>query len=383
MSDDQATAHYLAEVASRPVPEPQTQLAWTRAIDAAQQAFNRALLDCPAARTQFVRLTAQVRATDVTPRWLARRVGSAEEAEMPVEVEQLHGQTPDRLPAALAPLRLRSEFMAEVCAAVRAGDAEGAEAQVFLAAAGAAQTQIRAATDRLVQANQRLVVTLARQYRYAPMAFMDLVQEGNLGLLRAIERFDPGYGARVSTYALWWVRRAMVYAIARQGHAVRPPVQQYWSARQIQRTLSRLDGTRGCRHPLREAARELGISVTAIQEGLALLAPAAALDAPLEGSDGLGRIERLVAVDDAGDPEGSASERDLRRAVCALLAHLPERHAKILRMRFGIDVYDHCTLEQIAQQQGVTRERIRQLEAQALDALRALDAAWVLRGCLS
>ncbi|HEY9198453.1 MAG TPA: sigma-70 family RNA polymerase sigma factor, partial [Gammaproteobacteria bacterium] len=311
-----------------------------------------------------------------------RRVGGAEDETIPVEIDPALAQAPERLSAVLTPLRLRCEFMAELCAAVRAGTAECAETQAFLTAAAAAQVRIRGATDRLVLANQRLVMTLARQYRYAPMAFMDLVQEGNLGLLRAIERFDPDHGARVSTYALWWVRRAMVYAIARQGHAVRPPVQQYWSARQIQRALNRLDGSRGSRSTLREAARELGISVAAIQEGLALLAPAAALDAPMEGSDGLGRIERLAAAD-SGDPEGNAIERDLRRAVGALLDHLPERHAKILRMRFGIDVHDHCTLEQIAQQQGVTRERIRQLEAQALDALRALDAAWVLRSCLS
>lgn len=382
MSDDQATARYLAEVASRPVPEPQAQLAWTRSIDAAQQAFNRALLDCRAARTLFMRLTAQAHTPDATPRWLARRVGTAEDDAITVEIDPVLAQAPDRLHTLLPPLRLRCEFMAEICAAVRADAADCAETQAFLAAAAAAQTQIRSATDRLVLANQRLVMTLARQYRYAPMAFMDLVQEGNLGLLRAIERFDPEHGARVSTYALWWVRRAMVYAIARQGHAVRPPVQQYWSARQVQRTLSRLDATRGCRSTLREAAREMGTSVAAIQEGLALLTPAAPLDAPMEGSEGLGRIERLVAAD-ASDPEGCAIERDLRRAVGALLDHLPERHAKILRMRFGIDVYDHCTLEQIAQQQGVTRERIRQLEAQALDALRALDAARILRGCLS
>lgn len=382
MSDDQATARYLSEIARRPVAGPEAQLAWARSIDAAQQAFNSALLACAAARVRLAALLAAPVEAGGVPRWLARRVGAERDviAVGPGAPQWTPAQV--QLRECLLPLRLRCEFMAELCAALNCDAAQDEETQAFLAVAERAQRRIRAATERLVQANQRLVVSLARQYRYAPLAFMDLVQEGNLGLLRAIERFDPGHGARVSTYALWWVRRAMVYAIARQGHAVRPPVQQYWAARQLQRALNRLDGVPGCRSTLRAAAREFGISVAEVQESVALLVPAAALHAPVDGKDGASRIDRLPATD-AVDPEDSAMEHDLRRAVAALLDHLPQRHANILRMRFGIGVYDGCTLEQIAQQQGVTRERIRQIEAQALDALRGLDAAWLLRACLT
>lgn len=384
MSDDQATARYLSEIARRPVAKPEVQLAWARAIDTAQQAFNAALLDCGAARARLVALLTAPLDTGTTPRWLARRSGAPHDADPGIFAadDGAPTQLQTSLRSFLSPLRLRCEFMAELCAALRSDPVEDAATRAFLAVAARAQGRIRIATDRLVQANQRLVVNLARQYRYAPLAFMDLVQEGNLGLLRAIERFDPEHGARVSTYALWWVRRAMVYAIARQGHAVRPPVQQYWAARQLQRALNRLDGMPGCRSTVRAAAREFGISVAEVQETVALLAPVAALHAPIDGKDGASRIERLPATD-AGDPEGSAMERDLRRAVATLLEHLPQRHAKILRMRFGIGVPDGCTLEQIAQQQGVTRERIRQIEAQALDTLRGLDAAWLLRTCLT
>jgi RNA polymerase primary sigma factor len=224
-----------------------------------------------------------------------------------------------------------------------------------------------------------LVVTLARQYRSSPLAFLDLVQEGNLGLLRAIERFDPEQGTRVSTYAMWWVRRAMVYAIARQGRDVRPSVAQYWNARQVMRANDRLEFEQGRRVTHHETARYLGITVEAVQEGLTTLAPPVRLDAPIDGTEDHARIERLTTTN-SPDPERALFDHDLRRTVDELLKHLPERHAKILRLRFGIGMHDDCTLEQIARQQGVTRERIRQIEAQALKFLRNLNAAWALRG---
>ena len=382
MSDDQATARYLSEIARRPVAGPELQLAWARSIDAAQQSFNAALLACAAARVRLVELLTAPAEAGGVPRWLARRTDTEEDADAvsAAASEWTPAQAQVQLREFLSPLRLRREFMAELCGALQS--AQDSDTKVFLAVAARMQSRIRVATERLVQSNQRLVVSVARQYRYAPLAFMDLVQEGNLGLLRAIERFDPEHGARLSTYALWWVRRAMVYAIARQSHTVRPPVQQYWAARQLQRALNRLDGVPGCRSSVRAAAREFGISVAEVQESVALLTPAAALHAPVGDQDGVSRIDRLPAAA-AVDPEDDAMEHDLRRAVAALLDHLPQRHAKILRMRFGIGVHDGCTLEQIAQQQGVTRERIRQIEAQALDALRGLDAAWLLRACLT
>lgn len=377
MSDDHATACYLAEVTARPVADARTQFAWARAIDRAQLAFNRALLACPAARLHFQRLVCAGDGGDNELHWLARRVDTTvapatEEAASP----------PDSLRAVLRSLRLSRAGMAELAAAVRAQSGkEDATAQTFLDAAARARATVRAATERLVQANQRLVVTLARQYRHAPVPFMDLVQEGNLGLLRAIERFDPEHGARVSTYALWWVRRAMVYAIARQGHAVRPPVALYWNARQIQRGLNRLDNAQGRRCTLQEAAQVLGVNVTSIHESQHVLSPVLSLDVAADGHEGPARSERLADAR-AEDPEQGAVDRDLCRAVHTLLAHLPERQAGILRLRFGIGANDHCTLEQIARQQGVTRERIRQIEAQALETLRTLDCAQELRDCL-
>lgn len=377
MSDDHATACYFAEIAARPVADARTQLAWARTIDRAQQTFNRALLACPAARRHFQRIICAEDGADNELHWLARRIErpaarAAGEAMAP----------PDDLRDLLCSLRLNCACMTELAAAVRAQNGkEDATARTFLEATARVRATVHAATERLVQANQRLVVTLARQYRHAPVPFMDLVQEGNLGLLRAIERFDPEHGTRVSTYALWWVRRAMVYAIARQGHAVRPPVALYWNARQIQRGLNHVHNAQGRGCTLQEAAQALGISVADIHESQQVLSPALPFDAPADGYDGHARGE-CFADAKSESPEQGAADRDLRRAVHALLAQLPERQARILRLRFGIGVRDDCTLEQIARQQGVTRERIRQIEAQALETLRALDCAWDLRGCL-
>ncbi|MBI5039870.1 MAG: sigma-70 family RNA polymerase sigma factor [Gammaproteobacteria bacterium] len=401
-----ATERYMNSITNLPLPAPERQLLWARVIDRAQRGFNHAVCACPAAVRQLLAQHGDAPERGGGPRLLARcampqalsGTGSLSLLDTCLHAlaEGLAHNDIAAMHAALRPLRLRSECMAGLCAALRGQAVENADVGRCLARVTRRLARIRVATNQLVQANQRLVVMLAYRYRNGPLAFLDLVQEGNLGLLRAIERFDPGHGARVSTYALWWVRRAMVYAIARQGRDVRPPLAQYWAARHVSRSIDRLEREQGRRMAFHESARHLGMSVAAMHACLATLAPPVHLDAPIAGAEDINRIERLTASDaydmagppgspssiGAPDPEHALIDSDLRRSVQALLDHLPERHAKILRMRFGIGVHEDCTLEQIARQQGVTRERIRQIEAQALAALRKLDAAWTLRGIL-
>jgi RNA polymerase sigma factor (sigma-70 family) len=393
MHNTDSAERYLADVYASPLPAPELQLQWARDIDRAQCDFNRAVACNPAAARCVLRLCRRLPhacvAAHVLARWAPDAARDAARPEdMPALIESAMAglervlrsaaDCADARQACLLPLRLRTEFMAEIVAALRDAAAVHAEVPDTLAAVVA---RVRAATDRLVRANQRLVATLARQYRYGPLSFMDLVQEGNLGLLRAIERFDPDHGTRVSTYSMWWVRRAMVYAIARQGRDVRPSVAQYWAAREVTRTLDRLEREHGRRATYREAANRLGTTVAEVQRHLGALAPPLALDAPVAAAADVTRAERLACQPELG-PEHAVLAGDIRRAVGELLDQLPERHARILRLRFGIGVREDCTLEQIAQQQGVTRERIRQLEAQALNALRRLDSAWLLRSCL-
>lgn len=394
MANRDATELYLADLYAQAVPEPEQQLAWARGIDAAQQQINRALAASAEAIAALLGASAENRQDASAARMLARMLAqeespTAEETSaaflrarmrrLRVLLCRARYHDADAILDVLQPLRLRTEFVSQLTEGLRVTPSPGAES--FIQATRPALARIGELTGLLVNANQRLVATLARQYRNGPLPFMDLVQEGNLGLLRALERFDPEHGTRVSTYAMWWIRRAMVYAIARQGRDVRPSVAQYWGARQALRTMDRLEIAQGRRATHREAAQHLGTSVEALQQSLAVLSPPLALDAPLQGPDGAQHLDRLESAAEK-NPEHMALDGDLRHAVKQLLLQLPERHAKILRMRFGIDLRDDCTLDQIAQQQGVTRERIRQLEAQALNALRKLDQAWILRGCL-
>lgn len=388
MHDRDASDRYLADVYARSLPAPELQWQWARDIDRAQRAFNSAIAGDPAACRCLIdvgrRRPGPGGAAHAVARWTLQEDGGdavAGDANAQFEACLAALAATDATPArraSLKPLRLRVEFLNELVAALRESDDAY---PATLASCVACVERIRAATARLVDANQRLVVVLARQYRNGPLAFMDLVQEGNLGLLRAIERFDPGHGTRVSTYAMWWVRRAMVYAIARQGRDVRPSVAQYWAAREVMRTQDRLEREHGRRVSCGEVAQCLGIPVAEVQRHLGTLAPALELDAPIEGAAELARVERLPGQCEK-EPERVMCDSDLRRAIGELLAQLPERHARILRLRFGIGVREDCTLEQIARQQGVTRERIRQLEVQALKALRQLDSAWALRGSL-
>ena len=394
MANRDATELYLADLYAQAIPEPEQQLAWARGMDAAQQQINRALAVSAEAVAALLDASAE-NLQDATAARMLARVLAQEESPTAEETSaaflcarmrrlrtlvcRARHHDADAILDVLQPLRLRTEFVSQLNERLRVTHSPGAGN--FILATTPRLARIGELTGLLVNANQRLVATLARQYRNGPLPFMDLVQEGNLGLLRALERFDPEHGTRVSTYAMWWIRRAMVYAIARQGRDVRPSVAQYWGARQALRAMDRLEIVQGRRATHRETAQHLGTSVEALQQSLAVLAPPLALDAPLQGPDGAQHLDRLESAAER-NPEHMVTDGDLRHAIKQLLLQLPERHAKILRMRFGIDLRDDCTLDQIAQQQGVTRERIRQLEAQALNALRKLDQAWILRGCL-
>lgn len=396
MTSNDPAELYLATINSRPVPDQEQQFSWARAIDLEQQYFNRAIADDAAAAANLLECYLFTPSTGRAGRIIARDLMPAAESELTFERAGLQldecmrklndlisasaEPDPQACYAVLQPLRLRTEFMVDLMAMVKSR--EQSRSANFILNAKRVIKAIGGLTNHLVQANQRMVAMLARKYRYGPLPFMDLVQEGNLGLLRAIERFDPEQGTRMSTYALWWIRRAMVYAIARQGRDVRPSVAQYWEARQVARTLDSLGSEQQLCGKHAATAHRLGISLDIVHRALVSLQPPLALDAPVAATEGICLMDTLVDAVESG-PEARILNDDMRRAVAELLTHLPERQARILQMRFGIGVRDDCTLEQIAQQQGVTRERIRQLEAQALTSLRALSSTWALRGCLN
>lgn len=242
------------------------------------------------------------------------------------------------------------------------------DVQTVLPAIAAAETRAERSRQRLIECNLRLVVALARRYLHRGLGYLDLIQEGNLGLMRAVEKFDPERGYRFATYATWWVRQTMVRAVAEQGRTIRIPVhlQETLSAmRQITRDLVQQIG----REPTpEELAQRSGLPIDRVLSALRAVREPVSLDAP-DGSDDAD-LGDFIEDEDTVSPSDAVLRADLLRQIHRVLALLPTREADILKLRFGIEGTPGLTLEEIGGQYSVTRECIRQIEARALRKLR-------------
>lgn len=243
----------------------------------------------------------------------------------------------------------------------------------------------RRATERFVQSNLRLVVVIARHYRSDTLVLLDLVQEGNVGLIRAVERFDPTRGFRFSTYARYWIHQAVNKAVAEHGRAVRVPVQVMDLAWQVQRAQSALEARRGSSPSVADVADEVGLGPQRVAELMEYLRPPRSLSEMVGEDD---REELADTFADAGAP--TAHDELVARvtpdAVRVLLDCLDDREREIVRMHFGLDGAPGRTLAEIGERFLLTRERIRQIEARALKKLRnpanpgAKRALWLVAG---
>jgi RNA polymerase primary sigma factor len=245
-----------------------------------------------------------------------------------------------------------------------------ADFRAVLAEVGKARREIKTAREHMVRAHLRLVASIARKYhRRSSLDILDLIQEGNMGLMHAIEKYDHRRGVKISTYATWWIRQAIVRAIADQARTIRIPVHMSEHAGKVLRERRRLYQKEGRDPTAADIAARMGIPLARVEQVLSMVQEPTSLDAPV-GEDGDATLGDLIRAPDAVDPQAVAEASALQKIIGEALADLTPREQRVLRMRFGIgDTTDH-TLEEIGQEFGVTRERIRQIEAKALEKLR-------------